>query len=111
MSWRMMLRSRSGNTTYWVIDKNTNEIIPINLNDFMTLKQRKSAMAKPDFIWQFAQRLRKHFKDEGRDVAVYVQSFVSINGDKPTRLIDPKVDLASVPWDFFWHSDWILLKN
>lgn len=108
LSWRMMLRSRSGSTSYRVVDKATGKSIPIRLSDFLTPKQIKPASSKPDMIWQFAQRLKTHFAQEDKDVQVFVTSFVGINGEKKQRMIDPTVDLGSVPWDFFWHSEWIL---
>lgn len=108
LSWRMMLRSRSGNTTYRVVDKATDLNIPFKMTDFLTDKQIKPAGSKPDMIWQFAQRLKEHYAKEGKDVKVYVNSFVGLNGEKKQRMIDPTVDLAAVPWDFFEHSSWIL---
>ena len=111
LSWRMMLRSRSGNTTFKVVNSETNETIPIQLSDFLTSKQRRAVSAKPDFIWQFAQRLKKHFKEKGIDVKVFVNSHVSINGEPYQRLIDPNIDLANTPWDHFRHNEWILLPN
>ncbi len=48
------------------------------------------------------------FKNEGQDVAVYVSSKVSVNGKPYKTLINPDVDIASVEWDAFNHSNWIL---
>lgn len=111
LSWRMMLRSRAGITSYKVVDKSTGETIAVKLEDYLTDKQIGPARSKPDFMWQFAQRLKRIYAEEGRDVSVYVSSNVSINGGKTAKLIDSSVDLANVPWDIFWHSDWILLRN
>lgn len=111
LSWRMMLRARSGSTSYRVVDKATGHVIPTKMSDFLTSKQIKSASSKPDFIWQFSQRLKKHFANEGKDVQVFVTSFVGLNGEKKQRMIDPSVDMASVPWDVFKHSEWILPRK
>lgn len=108
LSWRMMLRSRSGYTSYKVIDKNTNKTEFIKMTDYLTKKQIRSASSKPDVIWQFAQRLKKEYAKNGKDVKVYVDSKISINGRPYKRLIDQNVDLASVPWYWNKHSDWIL---
>ena len=108
LSWRMMLRAKSGNTSYSVIDKATNAAIPIKLSDYLSKKQQRSASTKPDVIWQFAQYLKKEFAKEGKDVSVYVRAFVSVNGKPSKQLIDPKVDLAAVEWNTFKHSPWIL---
>ena len=63
---------------------------------------------KPDVIWQFAQYLKKLYKDKGIEIEVYASCSVSVNGKPFQRLVDPKVDLASVKWNAFKHSDWIL---
>ncbi len=108
MSWRMMLRSKSGNASYKVLDKSNNRVIPITISDYLTKKQQAIASSKPDIIWQFAQHLKTQYKKKGIEIEVYVNCSVSVNRKPFQRLIDPKVDLASVKWDVFKHSDWIL---
>ncbi|NRA93236.1 MAG: HTTM domain-containing protein, partial [Psychroserpens sp.] len=72
MSWRMMLRTKRSYASFRVVDKATQKTIRINLNDYLTKKQQKPVSSKPDFIWQFAQRLKKEYAEKGQDVAVYV---------------------------------------
>lgn len=108
LSWRMMLRSKSGRTTYNVVNAETNEAIPIKLSDYLTKKQQRSASTKPDVIWQFSQQLKKDFAKKGIPVKVFVKSYVSVNGKPSKQLIDPKVDLANEEWQHFRHHDWIL---
>ncbi|WP_299121836.1 HTTM domain-containing protein [uncultured Winogradskyella sp.] len=108
LSWRMMLRAKSGRIKYSVIDANTNNNIPIKLNDYLTKKQQRSATTKPDVIWQFAQHLKQDFAKKGVAVKVYVKSYVSVNGKPSKQLIDPKVDIANEEWYHFKHHDWIL---
>lgn len=108
LSWRMMLRSKSGSTSYQVVDAKSNVVIPINLDDYLTKNQQRTASTKPDVIWQFAQHLKKDFADKGIDVKVYVNAHIRVNKDKIQQLIDPTVDLASVPWTPLKHSEWLL---
>jgi len=108
MSWRMMLRTRSGVAVYTVVDKDTGERIRIDKEDYLTEKQARSASSKPDIIWQFSQHLKKEFAKEGRDVAVYVDGRISINGRPYKPFIDPTVDLAKEKWHHFSHHPWIL---
>ena len=108
LSWRMMLRSKSGTISFRVVDKANNEIIPIKLKDYITPKQRRSLATKPDFIWQFAQRLKRIFEAEGKSVSIYVTSYVSVNGRPRKKLVDPNIDLAGIDWNPLKHSDWIL---
>ena len=111
LSWRMMLRSKSSSTTFKVADSNTNARIPINLNDYLTKNQQRSASTKPDMIWQFAQHLKKDFAKKGVDVKVFVDAHVRVNKNGFNRLVDPEVDLANVPWEPLKHSNWLLPSN
>ena len=108
LSWRMMLRSKSGSTTYQVVEAKSNVLIPINLDDYLTKSQQRTASTKPDVIWQFAQYLKHDFAKKGMDVKVFVNAYVRINNNKRQRFIDPKVDLGSVEWQPLRHTEWIL---
>jgi len=108
LSWRMMLRSKSGKTSYIVENKRTKKRIHIKLDNYLSKKQIRSASAKPDVIWQFAQRLKQDFKDKGEDVAVYINAKISVNGKPYKTLINPDIDIASVKWHVFKHNNWIL---
>ncbi|MDX1331939.1 MAG: HTTM domain-containing protein [Robiginitalea sp.] len=108
MSWRMMLRSRSGNLRFRVVDKQTGATEWIRLEEWLSDKQARKVQAYPDFIWQFAQRLKGHYREKGRDISVYVSGTARVNRRHLAPLIDPETDLASVPWDPFRHHEWIL---
>lgn len=111
LSWRMMLRSKSGKTSFRVVDKKTHAVTNVNLSNYLSKKQIRSVSAKPDVMWQFAQRLKRIYAEKGIDIEVYVSAFVSVNGKPSKQLIDPKVDLANVKWNHFKHHDWILLPK
>ncbi|NND51296.1 MAG: HTTM domain-containing protein [Flavobacteriaceae bacterium] len=108
LSWRMMLRSRFGKTSFKVVDKATNNVTAIKLKEHLTPKQIRFVSTHPDAIWQFSQYLKSKFEAEGKTVEIYVDSHVKINKGKFERLIDPQVDLAAVHWKAFRHSPWIL---
>ncbi len=108
MSWRMMLRNRDGLIQFRVVRKDNQASELIKLKDYLTSKQLNRVASYPDFIWQFAQHLRKEYAAKGIPIAVYVKSDISINGKPRRPFIDPEVDLASQPWDPFGHHDWIL---
>lgn len=111
LSWRMMLRSRSGHTSFKVIDKSTGERIFYNLHNKLTSKQVNSMVTKPDMIWQMAQRIKEEFRAKGIDVAIYANTRASVNGSPFKVLIDPEIDLAQAEWDYFFHNDWVLLHD
>lgn len=108
MSWRMMLRTRNGNMQFRVVDKATGEGELIRLTEWLTPKQKRKVQSYPDFAWQFAQRLSKHYSRQGKDIGVYALGSVSVNRRDPSPLIDPKTDLTAVPWHHFRHNPWVL---
>ncbi|MGJ8548205.1 HTTM domain-containing protein [Winogradskyella wichelsiae] len=108
LSWRMMLRSKSGRTTYSVINANTNKAIPISMDHYLTKKQQRGASTKPDIMWQFSQHLKNDFAKKGIPVKVYINARIRVNGKPSRQLIDPKVDIAAEEWHPFKHHSWIL---
>ena len=108
LSWRMMLRSKGGNSIFKVVEKGGTDTIYVQTEDYLTRKQLGAISSKPDMIWQFAQRLKREYKNEGKEVQVYVEATVRVNGRPAQRFIDPKVDLANEKWQHFKHHDWIL---
>lgn len=108
LSWRMMLRSRSGNINFKVLNKKTGESSQVSLDNYLTKKQNRRIGSYPDFIWQFTQRLKKEYAEKGESISVFVTSKASVNGKPYKDFIDPDVDLANTPWNYFWHNEWIL---
>ena len=110
LSWRMMLRTKSGRVVFYTVDKDNPNAAKKNFNykDMLSAKQRRSFKTKPDLIWQFAQRIKASEAKAGRNVAVYASVMLRVNAGTYHRLIDPDVDLGSVSWDHFKHNSWIL---
>ena len=108
LSWRMMLRSKSGSTSFVVEEKDTGKRTRVNLEDYLTRKQLRTVSSKPDCMWQFAQRLKSEYASKGKDIAVYVNSRVKVNGRPYQQFTDPNVDLANTKWDYFGHATWIM---
>ena len=108
LSWRMMLRSKSGYQSFTIVDKKTNQKESVSLNDYLTKKQQRVIGTKPDMIWQFSQRLKKEYAKKGKDIAIYVTGKVSVNGKNYQPLVNDTIDMASVKWDHFNHSKWLL---
>ena len=108
MSWRMMLRSRRGTIQFRIVDKATGISEPVKPENYLTPRQYRKVLAYPDFIWQFAQYLKKSYARQGKDIAVYAAGNLRINRQPAAPFIDPEVDLAAEPWDHFRHHRWIL---
>lgn len=108
MSWRMMLRSKLAHISFKVKEKGKNKTIFVKLEDYLSKKQMRLVSTHPDVMWQFAQRLKKEYKEKGKDVAVYISCNISVNNRPYTKYINPEIDIASVSWSAFKHSEWIL---
>lgn len=110
LSWRMMLRGKGGSMTVFTKDKNDPDatLKRYDYGKLLSKKQRRSVKTKPDLIWQLAQRIEEAEAKEGRDVAVFMDVRVKVNGGEYHRLIDKEVDLAAEEWQHFKHHDWIL---
>ena len=111
LSWRMMLRQKSGITNFKVIDKKTNEVLPYNIVEKLTRKQLSLVTSKPDGMWQMAQHIKKEFSEKGIDVSIFIDSKLSVNNKPYKTFIDPTVDFAQAKWNYFGHNDWILLYD
>ena len=108
LSWRMMLRAKSGSLTVWIKDKKTNLKSRYNYSKILGVKQNAAVTTKPDLMWQLAQKIKAVEAEKGRDVAVYMESVVRVNDGVYHPFTDPNVDLATVEWNPFKHSEWIL---
>jgi len=109
LAWRMMLRYKSGNTTFRINSTALDSTWTVTPSKFLTRKQSGAIVGKPDMIWQFAQYLEKYYEKEGLgDVEVRVDAFTRLNNQPTVRLIDSETDLTEVRWQSLRHSDWIL---
>jgi len=111
LSWRMMLRQKSGSTHFKVIDKKTNQELPYNIVEKLTRKQLGLVSSKPDGIWQMAQHIKKEFAEKNIEVSIFIDSQLSVNNKPYKPFIDPTVDFAEAEWNYFGHNDWILLYD
>lgn len=107
-SWRVMLMEKAGYTTFKIVDSETGKYFMVDNKDFLTSFQEKQMSFQPDFILEYAHYLGDHFKSQGhKNLEVYAESFVALNGRMSTRFIDPKIDLYQEK-ESFQHKNWIL---
>ena len=111
LSWRMMLRARSAETQFRIVDKETNTMISYDYQKRLTQKQQKFVAAYPDGIWQMSQIIKKEFANKNQEIAIYVDAYVSINGGPFFAFIDPNVDFATAKWNYFGHNEWIQIPK
>lgn len=108
LSWRMMLRSKSGSLTVWVKDKPDGERKRYDYSGLLGSKQQGSVTTKPDIMWQLAQKIKAVEAEKGREVSVYMEAHIRVNHGKFYPFTDATVDLAAQKWQPFKHSEWIL---
>ena len=109
MSWRMMLRAKSGSIDFRIVDTETGETQMIHPGNHISPKQSRAMAGKPDMIWQFVQYLkRENQKPGGSEISIYANSRVHLNHRKSGPLISPQVDLSAVEWEPFHHAEWLM---
>lgn len=108
LSWRMMLRERSGFIHIRIKDLKTGKLSVYDYRKNLTDKQIQNLATKPDFIWQYCQYIKKEFK--GKEIAIFIDCKNSINRKECKTLIDPKFDMAKAKWNYFRHNEWLLKR-
>lgn len=108
LSWRMMLRERSGFIHIRIKDLKTGKLSVYDYRKNLTDKQIQNLATKPDIIWQYCQYIKKEFK--GKEIAIFIDCKNSINRKEYKTLIDPKFDMAKAKWNYFRHNEWLFKR-
>lgn len=93
-AWKVMLQEKNGVVTVEARDRATGERFLVTPRDYLTPLQERMMATQPDMILQFAHMVRDDFRARGRDVAVYIDARVSLNGRPSRPMVDTSVDLA-----------------
>lgn len=110
-SWRVMLMEKMGYTTFTIKDAETGKQFVVDNTDFLTAFQEKQMSFQPDFILEYAHYLGDHFTSQGhKNVQVFAESYVALNGRLSQPFIDSTVDLYKEK-ESFKHKTWILPFN
>lgn len=104
-SWHLMLRTKSGSAVFRVRLPNGREetVWP---SKYLTRNQANKLTYSPDLLLQFAHLLAHDYQHRGlQPVAVYCDSWVSLNGHPSRPLVSPYLNLlplqrglAPYPW-------------
>jgi len=106
-SWRVMLMEKAGYAQFIVKDE-TGKVVVVDNQKFLTKLQEKMMSTQPDMILQYAHILRDYYKKNGfQNPAVYVDSYVALNGSLGKTFVNPKVNLANEK-ESFAHKSWIM---
>lgn len=107
-SWRVMLMEKAGYANFKVVDPDNDRRFYVDNTQFLTRFQEKQMSSQPDFILEYAHFLEEYYKEQGiSDPAIYVDSYVALNGRLSTRYVDPEVDLTQVE-PSLKHRTWLL---
>ena len=103
-----MLIEKAGYTTFKVVDNATGNSELVDNSLYLTKFQEKQMSFQPDMIIEYAHYIGDTYKKKGfKDVSVYAESYVTLNGRPSQRFIDPEVDLYNEKINFK-NKKWIL---
>ena len=106
-----MLIEKKGYTNFKVVDKDSNTSFFVKNEDFLTEFQERQMSFQPDFILEFAHFLGNFYSERGiKNVEVYADSYVTLNGRMSMPFIDSNVDLYKQKRGFK-HKKWIIPIN
>lgn len=107
-SWRVMLMEKAGYAQFKIVDSESGRRFYVNNADFLTPFQEKQMSFQPDFVIQYAHFLADHFRKNGhKNIEVYVENYVALNGRKSAPYIDPDINLLNFN-ESFKHKSIIL---
>lgn len=109
LSWKMMLRAKSGRIGYIVEHPDTGEQERVATSHHVSRNQRGKVAVRPDMIWQLAQHIDSVYARKWQtDPKVFAEVKASLNGHPYQTLIDPNRDLSALDWERWTTADWIL---
>ncbi len=111
LSWRMMLRSKSGISHFKIVNHANDSTWYIQPSMVFDSSHLMEIAVLPDVTWQAAQYLKFDYQKKQMNVAVFAINYVRLNHRDPTLFIDTTVDLGIVKWSCFTHNEWILLDD
>lgn len=110
-SWRVMLVDKIGTAFFTVLDRDTNKSWEVFPSEYLTPRQEAQMAYQPDMLLQFAHFLEDEFAVQGYDdVAVFAESYVSMNGRGSRPFVDAQVDLTKEDYSLA-HRDWLLPQD
>jgi vitamin K-dependent gamma-carboxylase len=100
-SWRVMLREKNGAVRFFVERPGRTRPEEVPASRYLTSLQEREMAIQPDLILQLAKRIEadvvaRHGLSPD-DVVVRADAWVSLNGRRAARFLDPTVDLTAEP--------------
>jgi len=97
-SWRMKLRGKKCAIQFQALDPVSGARTAVDPRRWLTPFQGNRMARNPKLVHDFARFLKQQFAEQGYpSTQIRVLLLVSLNGRKPQLMIDPLVDLGSLP--------------
>ena len=107
-AWRMMLRHKETLTAFLIKHERSGRFLYVPSSVVMTPYQSSGAERDPELIRQAAVQLQSQAADLGFPGSrIHALALVSLNGRRPTPIIDPSIDLCTAARGW-WKDDWVL---
>ena len=102
-----MLIEKKGFTEFKIVDGETSESFYVLNEEFLTEFQERQMSFQPDFILEYAHYLGEYYNNNGyKNVEVYAESYVTLNGRESKVFVDPNIDLMKEERGFS-NKEWI----
>ena len=99
---------KAGYTSFRLVDSDTGKSRVVAPGEYLTTFQEKQMSTQPDFILEFAHFLAREQKNaSGRQPAVYVESYVALNGRGSQLYVHPEIDLTTIDYDTP-RTEWLM---
>jgi hypothetical protein len=107
-AWKVMVREKNGSITYHAGDPESGRHWQVSPTRYLTWRQANEMAGQPDLVLQVAHLVAAELRAQGvAHPEVRAEAWVSLNGRRPSLMIDPNVDLAAVR-DGIGPAHWIL---
>lgn len=99
---------KAGMCTFYVNTGEKGRLIEVDNSEHLTYLQERMMATQPDMILQYAHYLKEKYRTEtGPAPSVFVESIVTLQGQRSRTFIDPAVNLAETERN--WKpKNWIL---
>jgi hypothetical protein len=107
-AWKVMVREKNGSITYHARDPESGRQWQVSPTRYLTWRQANEMAGQPDLVLQVAHLVAGELRAKGvARPEVRAEAWVSLNGRRPSLMIDPTVDLAAIR-DGIAPASWIL---
>ena len=99
---------KAGYAAFTIVDPDSGKRKTTSNAAYLSSFQEKQMATQPDFILEYAHYLSRMHQQEGRPLpAVYVESYVALNGRGSRPYVDPAINLNTITFATP-RTEWLL---